>query len=90
MPELLCVDWYEDDDACVAKEAGWSLHLTAQDAALFLQGRASPDLGFGEPRAVEVPDVVFDEVRRSARGVYSSSPRECPYPSAPREGERPR
>ena len=81
MAKVFCVDWFEDDEACIAKEAGWSLHLSVQDAATYTRDQASAHFGHGQPYGVEVPDEVCEEVRRTTHGVFKSSPRECPYPA---------
>jgi hypothetical protein len=81
MARVFCIDWYEDDAACVAKEAGWSLHLSIQDAAAYLKEQASPHFGHSQPYAVEVPAEICEEVRRSPHGVFKSNPRESPYPA---------
>lgn len=87
MHTLFCVDWTEDDEACGAKEAGFSLHLTREDAEAFVRANASPAFGQEAPRAVAVPEEVYEAVRRTACGLYAASPRECPYLPAEGAGE---
>jgi hypothetical protein len=77
---VFCIDWSEDGDDCGAREAGWSLHLSPEDGTTYIRNNASPHYGHGQPYRVEVPEVVYEEVRRTPYGAFKSSPRECPYP----------
>jgi hypothetical protein len=78
---VFCIDWSEDDEACGAREAGWSLHLSREDATTYIRNHSSPHSGHGLPYRVEVPEAVYEEVRRTPYGAFKSSPRECPYPA---------
>lgn len=78
---VFCIDWSEDDEACGAREAGWSLHLSRADAAAYVRSHPSPHFGHGRPYRVEIPEAVYEEVRRAPHGVFKSRPRECPYPA---------
>ena len=80
MQPVFCIAWSEDDEACGAREAGWSLHLSHEDARTYLRNRSSPHFGHGEPYQVEVPEAVYEEIRRTPDGAFRSTPRECPYP----------
>lgn len=80
MARVLCIDWSEDDELSGAKEAGWSLHLSREDAAEYIRSQMSPHFGHGQPYVVEIPDEVYQEVRNTSTGVFKSSPRDCPYP----------
>jgi hypothetical protein len=78
---VFCIDWTEDDEACGAREAGWSLHLSREDAMNYGSNHSSPHYGYSQPYLVEVPAAVYEEVRRTSHGVFKSRPRECPYPA---------
>lgn len=79
MPRVVCIDWTEDDEACGAREAGWSLHISIEDATRQIRKRVLRHFGHGEPYSVYVPEEVYEEVRRSQGGIFKSLPRECPY-----------
>ena len=79
MPRLFCIDWSEDDEAFGAREAGWSLHLSREDAIAYTKTHSTVHFGHGQPYLVEVPEAVYEEVRTAPYGVFKSRPRECPY-----------
>ncbi len=81
MEQAFCIDWSEDDEACGAREAGWSLHLSREDATTYIRNHSSPHFGHGQVYLVEVPEAVHEEVRRTSYGIFKSRPRECPYPA---------
>ena len=82
MAQVFCIDWSEDDEECGAREAGWSLHLSREDATIYLRNHLSPHFGYSRPHPVEVPEAVYEEVCRTPHGTFKSIPRECPYPTA--------
>ena len=82
MPTVFCVDWTEEDELG-AKEDGWSLHLTREDAEAFIAGFESPHAGHSGPYLIEVPNHVVDELRGTKNGAYHPRPRDCPYPAVP-------
>ena len=90
MARVFCINWYEDDEACGAKEAGYSLHLSREDATTYTRRHSSPHYGCGQPYCVEVPEAVYEEVRRTSYGVFKSRPRECPYPAVEQDVGRQR
>ena len=79
--EVFCINWSEDDEACKAREAGWSLHLSLEDATTYIRNHSSPHFGHGQPYRVEVPEAVYEDVRRTPDGFINSVPHECPYPA---------
>lgn len=86
MARAVSVDWYEDDELCGAKEAGYSLHLTVEAARAYIRQSGTPHFGHGlavvlnVPSWVSIPSRIHAKLRPGWLGVFKSSPKECPHP----------
>lgn len=84
---VFCIDWCEDDEACGAKEVGWTLHLSVEAAAAYIRKNPSPHYGHDGPFEVDIPLSVYLPLfltnglaRKTPHDDFRTSPRECPYP----------
>ena len=92
MRSLFCVTWTESDEVLGVREDGYSLHLTREDAAQFVEEywatkphEASQDYSVpdSEVRSVSVPRAAFRETKKSRNGVRKYRPKEPPFPQIP-------
>jgi len=76
---VYCIEW-SDEDEQGPRRAGWSLHLSRNDAEAYGRKRAAQYDWHSPPFCVEVPDDVLEALTGSRRDLFWASPTECPFP----------